>query len=58
MNNTGKNHDISGVHCDVNNCKYNADGCKCTAGEISVENRCACTKGETFCNTFCQKGNC
>jgi len=56
MNKRGS--DTQGVRCDVNNCKYNTTDCKCTAGSIKVKNEKAVTKGETFCETFCQRGSC
>ncbi len=46
------------IGCDVTNCTYNQDGCKCTAKSISVENKRATTQTETYCSTFRSKGNC
>lgn len=47
---------VSGVGCDVTNCKYNDVECKCcTAEHILVENKSAVNKGETFCDTFTPK---
>ena len=45
-----------GVGCDVTNCKYNTIDCRCSAAKISVQNETACTKGETYCSTFCPRG--
>ncbi len=45
-----------GVGCDVTNCKYNTIDCHCTASKISVQSEKACTKGETYCSTFCPRG--
>lgn len=47
-----------GVACDVTNCKYNTIDCHCSAAKISVQNERACTKGETYCSTFCPRGTC
>ena len=48
---------LHGVGCDVHNCKYNsASDCRCTAEHISVQNKTALNKGETFCDTFTPKG--
>ncbi len=38
-----------GVGCDVIDCR-------CNASKISVQNEKACTKGETYCSTFCPRG--
>ena len=47
---------VSGVGCDVYNCKYNDTQCKCcTAEHIKVENKTAVKKAETFCGTFVPK---
>ena len=47
---------VSGVGCDVLGCKYNDIACKsCRAEHISVQNRTAVNKGETFCDTFTPK---
>ena len=48
--------ELSGVGCDVTNCKYNTIDCRCSAAKISVQNENACTKGETYCSTFCPRG--
>jgi len=45
-----------GVACDVASCKYNTIDYKCNASKISVQNEKACTKGETYCSTFCPRG--
>ena len=50
--------EITGVDCDVTNCKYNTIDCKCAANEIKVKNENATTKSETFCSTFCPRGCC
>lgn len=47
---------IQGVGCDVETCVYNSDGKSCRAGHIQVQNDRARSKGETFCDTFTQKG--
>lgn len=47
-----------GVGCDVTNCKYNTIDCKCSASQIKVVNDKATTKAETYCSTFCPRGNC
>ena len=47
---------ITGVGCDVTNCKYNTIDCKCSASQIKVQNDKATTKSETFCSTFCPRG--
>ena len=49
---------ITGVGCDVSNCKYNPIDCKCSASQIKVQNDTATTKSETFCSTFCPRGCC
>lgn len=50
---------VTGVGCDVTNCKYNDTQCKCcTAEHILVENKSAVNKGETFCDTFTPKTCC
>ena len=47
---------VKGVGCDVYNCRYNDNDCKCcTAEHISVENKTAVKKAETFCSTFTPK---
>ena len=47
---------VKGVGCEVTNCKYNDTQCKsCTAEHISVQNKTAAQKGETFCDTFSPK---
>ena len=49
---------VSGVGCDVTNCKYNDTACKCcTAEHIKVENKAAIKKAETFCGTFAPRTN-
>ena len=59
MNDTKKfGQDINGVNCDSTNCKYNTTDRKCTAGSIKVKNEKAVTKGETYCETFSQRGCC
>lgn len=39
-----------GVNCDVCNCKYNVDGCKCTLDKISVTM--AGEKYRHFCGSY------
>ena len=47
---------LKGVGCSVTNCRYNDTECKaCKAEHISVQNRSALNKGETFCDTFAPK---
>lgn len=48
---------IPGVDCGVTNCKYNTIDCHCSASHINVQNEKACTKGETYCSTFCPRGS-
>jgi len=50
--------ELSGVGCDVTNCKYNTVDCHCSASHISVQNEKASSKGETYCSTFCPRGCC
>ena len=46
------------VGCDVQNCKYhNSTENRCTAEHISVQNKSAINKAETYCGTFCSKGS-
>ena len=56
--NCGCTGNIPGVGCDVSNCKYNTTDCHCTAGKITVHNKNAESKGETYCSTFCPRGSC
>lgn len=49
---------ITGVGCDVTNCKYNTIDSKCSASHIDVQNERATTKSETYCATFCPRGCC
>lgn len=46
------------VGCDVSSCKYNTIDCRCSANKISVQNEKACSKGETYCSTYCPRGTC
>lgn len=43
---------LHGIHCDAKNCIYNAENCACTANEISVGTKNACSVNETLCGTF------
>ncbi|MDO4743116.1 MAG: DUF1540 domain-containing protein [bacterium] len=43
---------ISGIKCEVENCKYNSDGCHCIAGSIEVGPSHAASSEETVCDTF------
>ena len=54
MNNTscGMGKEISGIKCDVINCKYHREGNKCHAGCIEVGNGNCQTSKETACKTF------
>lgn len=56
MSDKKHNETNPGVGCDVTNCKYNTIDCRCNASKISVQNEKACTKGETYCSTFCPRG--
>ena len=49
---------ITGVGCDVSNCKYNTIDSKCSASHIDVQNERATSKSETYCATFCPRGCC
>ena len=49
---------ITGVGCDVTNCKYNTIDSMCSASHIDVQNERATTKSETYCATFCPRGCC
>lgn len=49
---------ITGVGCDVTNCKYNTIDSKCSASHIDVQSDRATTKSETYCATFCPRGCC
>ena len=49
---------VTCVGCEVRNCKFNdISGGYCTANQISVLNKSAVTKGETFCGTFTPRGS-
>ena len=57
MIDTGKcGSDITGVNCDATNCRFNTTDRKCSADSIKVKNERAVTKGETYCETFAQRG--
>ena len=43
---------ISGIKCDVVNCKYHREGNKCQAGMIEVGHGNCQTSKETSCETF------
>jgi hypothetical protein len=43
---------ITGVNCDVDNCRYHSSDNCCEASCIKVESPSAMRKGETFCSTF------
>jgi len=43
---------LTGVGCDVKNCKYHSNDDKCYANSITVESPSAVSKSETFCGTF------
>ncbi len=59
MSNSKSNYNCEqSIGCDVSNCAFNANGTKCTAEHISVENKRATTQTETYCSTFRSKGNC
>lgn len=44
--------EIKEINCNVSNCAYNRDSCRCVAGHIEVGNSSACSKDETRCGTF------
>ena len=52
MKNEPNNDKLSGVACDVVNCKFHGSDNFCHADEIVVESANAVRKGETFCGTF------
>ena len=52
MKNEPNNDKLSGVSCDVVNCKFHGSDNFCHADEIVVESANAVRKGETFCGTF------
>ena len=57
MDNICGNSKLPGVACGAINCKYHsADNC-CVASGITVENRSAIKKAETFCGTFCPRSS-
>ena len=43
---------ISGVSCQVDDCKYHALGNQCTATHIDVKTENTASKTHTFCGTF------
>ena len=43
---------LSGVMCDVKNCKHHTPEDRCTAKSIKVESSSAMNKSETWCGTF------
>lgn len=43
---------ISGVRCQVDDCKYHAIGNHCTASHIDVKTETAASSTHTFCGTF------
>lgn len=43
---------LPGVACDVTGCAYHGKDNHCHAQHISVENKSALRKAETFCGTF------
>lgn len=43
---------ISGVCCQVDDCKYHAIGNQCTASHIDVKTENTASKTHTFCGTF------
>lgn len=47
-----KNDCLTGVGCDVVNCKYHGGDDRCHADSIIVESHNALRKAETFCGTF------
>jgi len=44
--------EIKEVSCNVQGCTYHAQGNKCTAGHIQVQNPNASVNSETLCATF------
>ncbi len=43
---------LEGVKCAAEKCHYHTSDDCCTATQIKVENRAACTSTETQCQTF------
>lgn len=43
---------ISGIKCEVKNCRHHTKDDCCDAGRIEVVNTVAQTSGETACGTF------
>lgn len=43
---------ISGIKCEVEDCKYNSQGYHCVAGSIEVRPSCSNSCEETVCGTF------
>ena len=48
---------LTGVGCDVVNCKYHGTDNYCHASSIMVESQNAMKKAETFCGTFAPRGS-
>lgn len=51
-NNNSSERTIEGIHCDVSNCRYHAQGHTCTAKEITVGPQYANNSTDTVCATF------
>lgn len=43
---------IDGIVCNVTNCSYNNDNCKCTASQVKVGPTFANSSADTICSTF------
>ncbi|MBQ0111141.1 MAG: DUF1540 domain-containing protein [Oscillospiraceae bacterium] len=48
---------IDGITCDVTNCLYHCDNCRCGAGNIQVGPGYANCCSETSCGTFKPKSD-
>ncbi|MEE0839540.1 MAG: DUF1540 domain-containing protein [Acutalibacteraceae bacterium] len=47
---------VPGILCDASHCVHHTTGDRCTAGEIQVGYKSACSCSETACTTFKAKG--
>lgn len=53
-----ENHDyVDGIHCEVTNCVYHDEKCKCSADGISVGPTFAASGTDTVCSTFKPKNH-
>lgn len=46
---------VPGILCDASHCVHHTAGDRCTAGEIQVGYKSACSCSETACTTFKSK---